>query len=83
VFLVGLGAINTVGVLAAFRDSIRMIPRTLPTSEGNHTPGRSLQAFSGMVKTLQLRVVWILSLFFFFHLGAGITAGGRSNLPNL
>jgi fucose permease len=76
VFLVGLGAVNLVGVLVAFRDSIRILPRQPSPSEDAHTPGRGREAFSGMAKTLQLRVVWILSLFFFFSLGVGITAGG-------
>ena len=80
VFLVGLGVINMIGVLLAFRDSIRILPRSLPASESDHAPGRGAEALRGMAKTLQLRVVWILSLFFFFMLGAGITAGGTSEL---
>jgi MFS family permease len=80
-FLVGLGVINIVGVLLAFRDSIRIIPRSLSASGNEHASGRSVEALRGMAKTLQLRVVWILSLFFFFMLGVGITAGGMSKFP--
>ncbi|PMD23196.1 MFS general substrate transporter [Hyaloscypha hepaticicola] len=75
-FLVGLGVINIVGVLLAFRESIRVLPRSLSASGDDQAPGRSVEALRGIAKTLQLRVVWILSLFFFFMLGVGITAGG-------
>ena len=80
-FLVGLGVINIVGVVLAFRDSIRILPRSLSASGNDHARGRSVEALHGMVKILHLRVVWILSLFFFFMLGVGITAGGTSNFP--
>ncbi|KAN0104527.1 MFS general substrate transporter [Hyaloscypha variabilis] len=76
VFLVGLGVVNMVGVLVAFRDSIRSLSRSLSTSEDGHAPGRGVEAFRGMANTLRLRVVWILSIYFFFMLGIGITAGG-------
>ncbi|KAE9363528.1 MFS transporter [Stipitochalara longipes BDJ] len=76
VFLVGLGVINLVGVLVAFRDSIRILPRSLLASEDGHAPGRGVEALRGMANTLRLREVWILSLFFFFMLGVGVTAGG-------
>jgi MFS family permease len=79
VFLVGLGMANVVGVLVAFRGSIRILPRQTSTSGDNLAPGRGREALSGMANTLRLRVVWILSLFFFFSLGVGITAGGTSN----
>jgi len=78
VFLVGLGVVNMVGVLVAFRDSIRSLSRSLSTSEDGHAPGRGVEAFRGMANTLRLRVVWILSIYFFFMLGIGITAGGMS-----
>ncbi len=78
VFLVGLGVVNMVGVSVAFRDSIRILPRSLSISEDGHAPGRGVEAFRGMANTLRLRVVWILSIFFFFMLGVGITAGGKS-----
>jgi len=78
VFLVGLGFINMVGVLVAFRDSIRILPRSSAASEGGgHAPGRGAEALRGMTKTLRLRSVWLLGLFFFFNLGIGITAGGK------
>ncbi|PMD47418.1 MFS general substrate transporter [Hyaloscypha variabilis F] len=76
VFLVGLRVVNMVGVLVAFRDSIRSLSRSLSTSEDGHAPGRGVEAFRGMANTLRLRVVWILSIYFFFMLGIGITAGG-------
>jgi fucose permease len=79
VSLVGLGMVNVIGVLVAFRGSIRILPRQASTSGDNLAPGRGREALSGMANTLRLRVVWILSLFFFFSLGVGITAGGTSN----
>ncbi|KIW96745.1 uncharacterized protein Z519_02136 [Cladophialophora bantiana CBS 173.52] len=44
------------------------------------TPGspqsRNKQAFNEILQTLKLRSIWLISLFFFFFLGAMITAGG-------
>ena len=75
-FLVGLGAINLGAVVLAFWDSVRLIPEQRPES-GNETFSRRRDAMRGVTETLKLRVVWILSLFFFFSLGVGITAGGE------
>ena len=75
-FLIGLGAINLGGVILAFGDSIKMLPRQSSNSETGSL-SREREAMIVIAETLKLRVVWILSLFFFFSLGVGITAGGK------
>ena len=76
----GLGAINTLLVVIAFRD--RFSVRRTPT--GNQENGgptddvsENSSALKQMGATLRLPSVWLLSVFFLFYLGAAITAGGR------
>lgn len=74
-FLVGLGAINLVAVIFCFWDTMRIL-KTEADDAGTGTRSRGGSAMRGIADTLKLRVVWIFSLFFFFSLGVGITAGG-------
>ncbi|CAI6342540.1 unnamed protein product [Periconia digitata] len=74
-FLVGIGVINTVAVVVAFRDSLSTIPRSQPT-EGSQSASRSKNASREIVKILKSPSVWLLALFYFFMLGTAITAGG-------
>jgi len=76
-FNVGLCVVNVIGVVVAFWDSMRILPKHQSASGGVSTPGRGTEALRAMVATLKNKVVWILSLFFFFMLGTGITAGGK------
>ncbi|KAA8648091.1 putative MFS transporter [Aspergillus tanneri] len=68
----GLGVVNLVLVLVAFRDSLAF----------KHGVNTGQEARSGKIalqeiwQTLSLPSVWVLSLYFFFFLGAVITAGG-------
>lgn len=77
----GLGAINMMLVLIAFRDCFSIRWR-LSSRQDSHTAAETELENQGALKqiaaTLQLRSVWILSIFFFFYLGASITAGGTS-----
>ncbi len=41
------------------------------------TRSRNKEAFQQIQQTLKLRAVWLISLFFFFFLGAAITASGK------
>lgn len=70
----GLGVINLALVLVAFRDRL-LWKRSEQQSEGR--PPASQSAWKEMQVTLQTPSVWLLSLFFFFFLGAVITAGGE------
>ncbi|KAL2404012.1 Cutinase transcription factor 1 beta [Exophiala dermatitidis] len=48
-----------------------------PESQRDTAPGsRNVQALNEIRQTLRLRAVWLVSMFFFFFLGAVITAGG-------
>ena len=54
------------------------------TAETEQPPrGRLVQAKAEMIETLQVKVVWLMSLFFFFYLGAAVTIGGTSHLLSL
>jgi fucose permease len=46
------------------------------------TVSRNKQAFAEIKQTLKLRAVWLVSLFFFFFLGAAITGSGKSPALN-
>ncbi|KAF2475410.1 MFS general substrate transporter [Lindgomyces ingoldianus] len=75
-FLVGIGTFNVVGVLIGFRDSLKVhAPQNLLPSSMD-TNNRSGNASRDIIDTLKSRPVYLLSLFYFFMLGVGITAGG-------
>jgi fucose permease len=76
-FLVGLGAINTTAVVVTFRDSLKLKATPEPSASCEHASvSRSNTASRDIVETLKLPAVYTLSLFYFFFLGASITAGG-------
>lgn len=78
-FPLGLGVANFALVLVAFRDSLVIKEKTPPpTSEGPVTSdeSRNQSAFKLIKDTLSTPSVWLLSLFFFFFLGAVLTASG-------
>ena len=70
----GLGVINLVLVCVAFREWIT-IKRSIP-STATTPSSREQEAKREMQKTLVTPNVWLISLYFFFFLGAVITAGG-------
>jgi fucose permease len=75
IYLVGIGVLNTFVVALAFRDSLRLSIR--PNSiEGGEIMSRSNTANRDIITTLKSPPVYLLSMFYFFMLGTGITAGG-------
>lgn len=75
-FLVGIGTINTSAVLASFRDSMKVHMRPNSSEGVPEVETRSRTAWRDILDTLKSPPVYLLSLFYFFMLGAGITAGG-------
>ncbi|KAH7082750.1 major facilitator superfamily domain-containing protein [Paraphoma chrysanthemicola] len=73
IYLVGIGSLNTLVVAFTFRDSLKPHPRS--TEEGA-VDSRSKTANRDIVAALKSPPVYLLSMFYFFMLGTGITAGG-------
>lgn len=89
---VGLGVVNLVWVVVAFRDTV-LTPRpghddisrggveeatsTVAGEEQNAGKQTALSALRDMGTMLKVKDVWLISLFFFFALGAAQTAGGK------
>jgi fucose permease len=78
-FPMGLSVGNIVLVAVAFRDEIYLIRRAggSPETEGVEV-GRSRSAMVELRQMMKIKNIWLISLFFFFHLGVGMTAGGMS-----
>lgn len=76
-FLVGIGSINIVAVLVVFRDTLK-IQKKVPSSETvqEEVQSRNNSASRDIIETLKSPPVYLVSLFYFFMLGVGITAGG-------
>jgi fucose permease len=72
IYLVALGVLNSLIVAIMFRDSLR--PHKKPPA--NNSTSRSKTANRDIIATLKSPPVYLLSLFYFFMLGIGITAGG-------
>ncbi|KAJ6143785.1 hypothetical protein N7471_003238 [Penicillium samsonianum] len=72
-FPLGVGVVNLAFVAVSFRDRM-----ATPTILRGERAGRSVSnsALKEIKDTLSTPGVWLLSLFFFFFLGATITAGG-------
>lgn len=79
-FLVGIGIINIVAVPFAFKDSLKIHKKPIAPGENeleaNGTTSRGKAASKDIANTLKSPPVYFLSLFYFFMLGVGITAGG-------
>jgi fucose permease len=75
--LVGLGVTNLVFVAWTFRGDWTLGRTTKEESGTVRHKGKAQKAWEESKATLKEKVVWLLSLFFFFHLGVGITAGGK------
>ncbi|KAL4912233.1 major facilitator superfamily domain-containing protein [Aspergillus aurantiobrunneus] len=71
----GMGVINLILVWVAFREWITMKEHDRGEASTPST-SRQSEAAAEMKKTLVTPGVWLLSLYFFFFLGAVITAGG-------
>ncbi|ETS76692.1 hypothetical protein PFICI_12079 [Pestalotiopsis fici W106-1] len=76
--LVGIGVLNLAGVVVAFGDSFwsRRAAAEGHQTEGGGSARKTKVAMLEMGSLLRLKVVWLLSLFYFFELGAAMTASG-------
>ena len=83
--LVAVSLVNAVGVPAAFKDTVWSKVRPTATAQGGGGGGgsgsnsgkqRNRAALRDTAGVLKMRALWILSLFYFFELGATMTAGG-------
>lgn len=72
VFPLGLGIVNLVWCMYAFRDSLKLKKRAVKGESGKEGE----DAWEIVKATLTTPSVWLLSAFFFFYLGAVLTAGG-------
>ncbi|KAJ4166129.1 hypothetical protein NW765_007356 [Fusarium oxysporum] len=79
-FPLGIGVLNVAFVVYAFWDTLRLKRKQPPTErtlEADESPAsRNDDAFSLIKETLKNKNVWLISLFFFFFLGATLTASG-------
>ncbi|RBR06345.1 hypothetical protein FVER53590_07633 [Fusarium verticillioides] len=79
-FPLSIGVLNVAFVVYAFWDTLRLKRKQAPTErtlEADESPAsRNDDAFSLMKETLKNKNVWLISLFFFFFLGATLTASG-------
>lgn len=77
IFLIGVGGINIVAVLYTFRDSLKIHHKPPAVGENQEEiQSRSKNASRDIIDTLKSPPVYMLSLFYFFMLGVGITASG-------
>jgi fucose permease len=75
-FPLGLCVINVIVTAYAFRDSLKLKKKT--AAEHEMPQSRNRGALKEMRDTVRIPSVWLLSLFYFFYLGAAITAGGKT-----
>ncbi|KAH6844722.1 major facilitator superfamily domain-containing protein [Chaetomium sp. MPI-CAGE-AT-0009] len=79
-FPLGLGVANLIWVLVAFRANVGRVPRATSsetdTSDQGSPTSKNASAMDLIKTTLRTPSVWVLSLFFFFFLGAAVTVGG-------
>jgi len=69
--------INLAFVTWAFRGDMAFVTMLDKEADNLRQKGKAQKAWKETKATLREKVVWLLSLFFFFHLGVGITAGGE------
>ncbi|KAK8047791.1 MFS general substrate transporter [Apiospora saccharicola] len=77
--LIGIGAVNMAGVVMAFKDSLWRDNRPQqPQHQQQQLRQRqkTKAAFQDLTSLFRSRALWLLSLFYFFNLGALLTAGG-------
>lgn len=72
--VMGLAVVNVVGVALAFRDTFWN--RLQASSPGTSIGKKNRAALQELAGILKLKVVWLISLFYFFELGGWSTAGG-------
>lgn len=81
-FPLGLGVVNLTWVIVAFRDTLSINRKgsssasTSASALADADHSRNKGALKLIRKTLGSRKIWLISLFFFFYLGAMLTASG-------
>lgn len=75
-FPLGLGVINVTWCAFAFRDTLRLRRTADATSSEDDNGGADAKAGDIVKATLKTPSVWLLSAFYFFYLGAVLTASG-------
>jgi Na+/melibiose symporter-like transporter len=79
-FPLSIGVLNVAFVVFAFWDTLKLKRKQEPTErtlEAVQSPAsRNEDAFALIEETFKNRNVWLLSIFFFFFLGATLTASG-------
>ena len=76
-FLVGAGSINLIAVLATFRNSLKFRHQTTSSPESDQNGTNSHKSASrDLIDALKSPPVYLLSMFYFFMLGTGLTIGG-------
>lgn len=73
----GLGCVNLTLASVAFHDRVGFKKRETTSAADIPEASRHQDALSEIRRTLLTPGVWLLSLYFFFFLGAAITAGGK------
>lgn len=79
--LVGIGVVNLALVLFAFRDGMKFkshVPQRHESTTIAQDGSQPMKPSRTILKTLRLPALWLLGLYFFFFLGAAITASGSS-----
>lgn len=71
--LIGVSVLNVLGVMVAFRDTLF---NRLHAGDEPHSQKRNRLAMITMVKLFKSKTLWLISMFYFFELGATFTAGG-------
>ncbi|KAI1175508.1 major facilitator superfamily domain-containing protein [Nemania sp. FL0916] len=71
--LIGTSVLNVAGVMVAFRDTLYS---RLHSTKGPRGQKRNRLAIVAMARLLKSKTLWLLSMFYFFELGATFTAGG-------
>lgn len=77
-FPLGLSVVNLALVGAAFRESVKILPKAgdVETEASQEPSQMSSGAMSEVKEMLKLKDIWVFSLFFFFHLGVCFTSAG-------